>query len=113
MYTYIYVYLSIYIYIYIYKAADRSLADVITHEQVAGKDWKQIRIIMEQIIENIEEIHSRGFIHGDLKPQNIGIRLQMAYDLIQRIVRNLVLLCICIHIYISYLMLLLYPPPSL
>jgi serine/threonine protein kinase len=53
---------------------------VITHEQVAGKDWKQIRIIMEQIIENIEEIHSRGFIHGDLKPQNIvrdGVRMKL------------------------------------
>jgi serine/threonine protein kinase len=35
---------------------------------------------MEQIIENIEEIHSRGFIHGDLKPLNIvrdGVRMKL------------------------------------
>jgi serine/threonine protein kinase len=60
-----------YPYCLVMDAADRSLADVMTHEDVAGKDWKQIRLIMEQIIENLDQMHSRGFIHGDMKPQNI------------------------------------------
>ena len=60
-----------YPYCLVMDAADRSLADMMTHEHVAGKDWKQIRLIMEQIVENLDQMHSRGFIHGDMKPQNI------------------------------------------
>lgn len=60
-----------YPYCLVMDAADRSLADVITHENVAGKDWRQIRLIMEQIVENLDQMHSRGFIHGDMKPQNV------------------------------------------
>ena len=71
---------SEYPYCLVMDAADRSLADVMTHEHVAGKDWKQIRLIMEQIIENLDQMHSRGFIHGDMKPQNIvrdGARMKL------------------------------------
>ena len=71
---------SEYPYCLVMFAADRSLADIMTHEHVAGKDWKQIRLIMEQIIENLDQMHSRGFIHGDMKPQNIvrdGSRMKL------------------------------------
>lgn len=35
---------------------------------------------MEQILENIDQIHSRGFVHADLKPQNVvrdGARMKL------------------------------------
>ena len=42
-----------------------------THENIAGKDWRQIRLIMESITEFIVKLHELGFMHGDLKPLNI------------------------------------------
>ena len=51
--------------------ADRSLADVMTHENIAGRDWKQIRLVLESCTEFLVQLHERGFIHGDMKPENI------------------------------------------
>ena len=47
--------------------ADRSLADAVTHENIAGRDWRQIRLIMESCAEFLVQLHERGFIHGDMK----------------------------------------------
>ena len=71
-----------YPYCLVMPAAGRSLTDIITHENIAGRDWKQIRLIMEQVMECLDKIHSKGFIHGDLKPLNIvrdGARMKLIY----------------------------------
>ena len=40
-------------------------------EHIAGRDWDQIKAIAAQIIRCIGHIHSKGIIHGDIKPLNI------------------------------------------
>ena len=52
-------------------AAERNLAGIMSHEHIAGKDWKKIRQISEELCECITHVHSKGVIHGDIKPLNI------------------------------------------
>lgn len=52
-------------------AAERNLAGVMAHEHIAGKDWKKIRQATEELCECIVHVHSKGMIHGDIKPLNI------------------------------------------
>ena len=60
-----------YRYCIVMPAAERNLAGVMAHEHIAGKDWKKIRQITEELCECIVHVQSKGMIHGDIKPLNI------------------------------------------
>ncbi len=44
--------------------ADRTLKDVISHEDVAGKKLHVIRSIFKEIVTATEHLHLQGIIHG-------------------------------------------------
>ena len=48
-------------------AAERNLGTVIIHEHIAGRDWNKLMFISRQLIEAVEHVHMKGYIHGDLK----------------------------------------------
>jgi serine/threonine protein kinase len=52
-------------------AADRSLHDVLAHDRIAGRDWPAVRSIAEQLVRAVGHVHSKGLVHGDIKPLNI------------------------------------------
>lgn len=70
-----------YAYCVVMPAAERNLAAVIAHEHIAGRDWDNIRLITKQLAEALEHMHSKGTIHGDIKPLNI-MRMDNHYKLI-------------------------------
>ena len=53
-------------YCIVMEAGSRSLADVMVKEHLAG-DWDRIRGLAAHITRAVGHMHSRGFIHGDLK----------------------------------------------
>jgi serine/threonine protein kinase len=52
-------------------AADRDLTTIIASENIAGKDWNQIRHVTLQVVEAIKHMHDRKYVHGDIKPLNV------------------------------------------
>ena len=52
-------------------AADRSLAGAINAEYIAGQDYHMVTNVARQIAHGINELHTCGIIHGDVKPRNI------------------------------------------
>jgi len=63
--------LSAYPYCLVMPAADRSLADIIAHDHIAGWDWPAVKAIAEQLVRAVGDVHGKGLVHGDLKPLNI------------------------------------------
>jgi len=65
--------------------ADRSLADVLQHEHLAPSPeevhWPKVRIIAGQVAEALHHLHSKGIMHGDVKPLNV-MRMKGRYLLI-------------------------------
>mmetsp|Transcript_8728 Transcript_8728/g.25158 ORF Transcript_8728/g.25158 Transcript_8728/m.25158 type:complete len:627 (-) Transcript_8728:126-2006(-) len=61
--------------------ADRSLCVAIAHERFAGSDWIRVRAIAADLLQALDHLHSRGVIHGDLKPQN-AMRVGETWQLI-------------------------------
>jgi len=53
--------------------ADRDLDDAIRHDHIAGNPemLNTVKDIMRQLARAVDYIHSRGLIHGDLKPLNV------------------------------------------
>jgi serine/threonine protein kinase len=70
-----------YPYLVVMPAGDKSLQNIIFTEHIAGIDWPKIKNIARQIAAALEHIHSRGYIHGDIKPLNI-IRIEDSIRLI-------------------------------
>ena len=60
-----------YPYCAILTVADQNLKKVIDQQNICGKDWAEIQQIMRQLTTCIDHMHSKGYIHGDLKPSNI------------------------------------------
>jgi hypothetical protein len=58
---------SAYPYLIVMPAGDRSLADVVAKENIAGQDYDQIRMAMLQISQAVGHLHAKGYLHGDLK----------------------------------------------
>ena len=56
-----------YRYCLVMPAAERNLGTVIIHEHIAGRDWNKLMFISRQLIEAVEHVHMKGYIHGDLK----------------------------------------------
>ena len=56
-----------YRYCLVMPAAERNLGTVIIHEHVAGRDWNKLMFISRQLVEAVEHVHLKGYIHGDLK----------------------------------------------
>jgi serine/threonine protein kinase len=55
-------------YCIVMNAGDRNLSDILQKERIAGLDWEQIRIIALLLMKCLDHMHSKSFIHGDLKP---------------------------------------------
>jgi serine/threonine protein kinase len=60
-----------YKYCIILQAADRNLQRIVNQEKIAGKEWDVVKKIFGDVVKCVEYIHSKGVIHGDLKPLNI------------------------------------------
>ena len=56
-----------YRYCLVMPAAERNLSNILAHEHIAGKDWKRIRQITEELVDAVSHVHSRGIMHGDIK----------------------------------------------
>ena len=56
-----------YRYCLVMPAAERNLGNVLIHEHIAGRDWDQLRYISKQLIEALNHVHEKGYIHGDVK----------------------------------------------
>ena len=63
---------SNYPFMIVMPVGDRNLNEIVTNgELIDQKDLYFIRSAVEQITRDLEHLHSRGYIHGDLKPKNI------------------------------------------
>lgn len=62
---------SKYPYLIAIAAADRDLQSAIQHENFAGRDIEQVRLISTQILRALSHLHDSGIIHGDVKPSNL------------------------------------------
>lgn len=60
-----------YPYCLVMPRADRTLKHVIDHEHLCGRDFDAIKQICSQLARAVGHLHSRGRIHGDLKPLNV------------------------------------------
>eukprot|EP01042_Synura_sphagnicola_P000896 gene896-1001_t len=60
-----------YPYCVVMPAGERNLGAVLAHEHIAARDWPQLRTIALQVTEAVAHVHSKGLIHGDIKPLNI------------------------------------------
>ena len=56
-----------YRYCLVMPAAERNLGTVQVHERVAGRGWDHLRLISKQLIEALNHVHEKGYIHGDVK----------------------------------------------
>ena len=52
-------------------AAERNLGTVLMHEHIAGRDWDQLRMISKQLIEALNHVHEKGYVHGDVKRKRL------------------------------------------
>ena len=52
-------------------AAQRNLHQILSPENVAGKDRAAIRRMADDILNCVDHLHRHSVIHGDLKPLNI------------------------------------------
>ena len=55
-----------YRYCLVMPAAERNLGNVLVHEHIAGRDWDMLRLISKQLIEALNHVHEKGYIHGDV-----------------------------------------------
>jgi Leucine-rich repeat (LRR) protein len=62
--------LSEFPYCVVMPAAERNLGAIISSENIAGKDWLQVKSIAQNLAEALRHMHKKGFIHGDVKPLN-------------------------------------------
>ena len=56
-----------YRYCLVMQAAERNLGNVLVHEHIAGRDWDMLKLISKQLIEALNHVHEKGYIHGDVK----------------------------------------------
>ena len=54
-------------YCLVMSAAERNLGNVLVHKHIAGRDWDMLRLISKQLIEALNHVHEKGYIHGDVK----------------------------------------------
>ena len=62
---------SEYPYCVIMEFADHNLKKLIDQQSICGKEWEEIRSITRQLATALEHIHSKGIVHGDIKPSSI------------------------------------------
>jgi serine/threonine protein kinase len=73
--------LSSHPYLLVFPAGDRPLSAVIDHERET-KDWEEeVRSCAAALSVGLAHLHSRGVIHGDVKPRNV-VRVGRRYKLI-------------------------------
>jgi serine/threonine protein kinase len=53
--------------------ADSTVEKVIDQRHIAGEDWDLIRSILRTLCNCLVHIHSKGVVHGDIKPNNLAI----------------------------------------
>jgi tRNA A-37 threonylcarbamoyl transferase component Bud32 len=53
-------------------AGERNLSNIVEKERIAGLDWDKIRAIAGQVAGAVGHMHSRGYIHGDLKRELVN-----------------------------------------
>ncbi|HEY3243045.1 MAG TPA: serine/threonine-protein kinase [Phycisphaerae bacterium] len=53
-----------------------------TLEAARPQDWQTITAIFAQVIEGLEALHAAGYIHADMKPNNIIVTSQSAVKII-------------------------------
>ena len=60
---------------------DRNLYVTLKQERFAGRDFDEVRHVFAQIVKCVDYLHTKGILHGDLKPLNI-VRLGTQWKLI-------------------------------
>ena len=60
-----------YPYCIVMPAAEKNLQAIISAERFAGKDWAYIKEITTEVAQALKLMHSKGIMHGDVKPRNI------------------------------------------
>ena len=51
--------------------ADRNLYTSLKQERWAGRDMDEVRHVFRQLVNCVAHMHSKGMLHGHLKPSNI------------------------------------------
>ena len=51
--------------------ADRNLYTSLKQERWAGRDMDEVRHVFRQLVNCVAHMHSKGMLHGDVKPSNI------------------------------------------
>ena len=62
-----------YRYCLVMPAAERNLGNVLVHEHIAGRDWNTLRYISKQLIEALNHVHEKGYVHGDVKRKKFNL----------------------------------------
>ncbi len=63
--------LSEYNYCIVMPAASRNLNTILQQENLAAKRWDQVRQIARELAGCLQHVHSKGALHGDVKPLNV------------------------------------------
>jgi serine/threonine protein kinase len=61
--------------------ANRNMFVSLKQDRFAGEKLDEIRLVLTQLLKAVEHMHSKGFLHADLKPLNL-VRTDMSWRLI-------------------------------
>lgn len=74
---------------------------MLTFQETGELNWKRIRIILLDVAKGLAYVHSRGYVHLDLKPANIFLCPDADKDDIAKVSQNL---CSQIRLYLYCLL---------
>ena len=70
-----------YPFMFVLEAGDRSLHAIIDHERNLPNWSEEVRRITRDMVHGLSYLHTRGLIHGDIKPRNV-VRVRSSYRII-------------------------------
>ena len=64
----------------VFELLNENLYQSLQHNHLQGISLNSINFIIKQLLQAIEQVHSLGIIHCDIKPENILVKIKLDKD---------------------------------